>query len=127
MTDFFDDDSKIDPCFKPIGILVADLDNGECDLLWSYDADHVDAFMMMDVLSDALGMLQRKYEEARKKDLGDRKLHEELRDRNADSEYVRVNLDDDFGESLFRGIHDSLKVIDFMEQKNKESKKGDDK
>lgn len=127
MTDFFDDDSKIDPCFKPIGILVADLDNGECDLLWSYDADHVDAFMMMDVLSDAIGMLQSKHEEAREEDLRDRKLHEELRDRNADSEYVRVNLDDDFGESLFRGIHDSLKVIDFMEQKNKESKKGDDK
>ena len=127
MTDFFDDDSKIDPCFKPIGILVADLDNGECDLLWSYDADHVDAFMMMDVLSDAIGMLQSKHEEAREKDLRDRKLHEEIRDRNADSEYVRVNLDDDFGESLFRGIHDSLKVIDFMEQKNKESKKGDDK
>ena len=127
MTDFFDDDSKIDPCFKPIGILVADLDNGECDLLWSYDADHVDAFMMMDVLSDAIGMLQSKHEEAREKDLRDRKLHEEIRDRNADSEYVRVNLDDDFGESLFRGIHDSLKVIDFMEQKNKELKKGDDK
>ncbi len=109
MTDFFDDDSKIDPCFKPIGILVADLENGECDLLWSYDADHVDAFIMMDVLSDAIGMLQRKYEEAREEDLPNRKLHEERRDRNADSEY------------------DSLKVIDFMEQKNKESKKGDDK
>ena len=123
MTDFFNDDSKIDPCFKPIGILVADLDNGECDLLWSYDADLSDAFMMMDVLSDAIGMLQRKYEEAREEDLRDRKLYEELRDRNADSEHVRVNLYDDFGESL----HDSLKVIDFMKQKNKESKKGDDK
>jgi len=124
MSEFFDDDSKIDAHFKPIGILVADIENGECDLLWSYDADEVNAFMMLDVLNDAIGMLQSKYEEAKEKDLRDRELQKELR--NADSGYVEVNLDEELRERLFGGINDGLKVMESMEQKNKESKNGDD-
>ena len=49
---------------KIIGTLVADLEEGECDLLFSYDMEHLDALLACDILKDAVGMLQQEYDKA---------------------------------------------------------------
>ena len=55
---------EIDNCFKPVAMFVADFENGECDMLWSYDVEQMDSLLALDILKDAIGMLERKYEEA---------------------------------------------------------------
>ena len=55
---------EIDNCFKPVAMFVADFESGECDMLWSYDVEQMDSLLAVDILKDAIGMLERKYEEA---------------------------------------------------------------
>ena len=51
-------------CFKPVAMFVADFESGECDMLWSYDVDQMDSLLAVDILKDAIGMLERKYKKA---------------------------------------------------------------
>ena len=53
-----------DYCYKPVAIFVADFESGECDMLWSYDVDQMDSLLAVDILKDAIGMLERKYKKA---------------------------------------------------------------
>ena len=53
--------------YKPVAMFVADFESGECDMLWSYDVDQMDSLMAVDILKDAIGMLERKYEQAYKR------------------------------------------------------------
>ena len=45
-------------------MFVADFESGECDMLWSYDVDQMDSLLAVDILKDAIGMLEQKYKKA---------------------------------------------------------------
>tara|TARA_R110002167_G_scaffold347470_1_gene558392 strand:+ start:76 stop:327 length:252 start_codon:yes stop_codon:yes gene_type:complete len=49
---------------KFIGVLVADLENGECDLLFSYDMTRVDGLLAADILKDAVFLIEAEYQKA---------------------------------------------------------------
>ena len=50
--------------YKPIGMFVTDFENRERDPLWSDDVEQGNALLVLDLLKDAIGMLERKYEQA---------------------------------------------------------------